>query len=178
MKLNIVILAGGCLALSAASLVAQSALRLPADSPEIEYLRRLIAEQQKNPNKIIRSLPPANPKTTNTPSPAPVVAKPSPAPAKPPVAPAATPPAASPLAPAPQQQQVSEVESRLDTLMRQKAEREKAALTNAATATNSLPATPQTKRQRLDALLKQLIDGQISGVEYNERRNRIIAEPD
>ena len=75
------------------------------------------------------------------------------------------------------QKKISEVEARLDEMLKQKEAREKAALTNAA-STNKISATPQTKRQRLDDLLKQMIDNKITGAEYNERRAKIVAEPD
>lgn len=152
------------------------------DSPEVEYLRRLIAEQQKHPDKIIRSLP-----ATNAPAAANAAVPDRPAPETPK---AATPkPTQSPeranektsVTPTPdevaRQKRISDVEARLDEMLKQKEAREKAALTNAA-STNKVSATPQTKRQRLDALLKQMIDGQITGAEYNERRAKIVAEPD
>ena len=62
-------------------------------------------------------------------------------------------------------------------MIRQKAARDKAALTNASSATNNIPSGPQTKRQRLDALLKQYVDGTISDAVYNEKRGKILAEP-
>ena len=49
--------AAGWFALGVASAAAQTAPQKGGESPEIEYLRRLIAEQQKNPDKVIRSLP-------------------------------------------------------------------------------------------------------------------------
>ena len=71
-----------------------------------------------------------------------------------------------------QQKKIAEAEGKVDELMRQKALREKS-------ATNAPPtAGPLTKRQRLDALLRQLIDGKITDVEYREKREKIIAEPD
>src|SRR5206468_12220581 len=80
------------------------------------------------------------------------------------------PPVAAPSAPAvestPQQKNISEVEARIDEMLRLKAAREKAALSNATVATNNIPATPQTRRQRLDALLKQYLDGQLSEAQY------------
>lgn len=171
----------GCFALSTVSAAAQASPQRSTDSPEIEYLRRLIAEQQKNPDKVIRSLPATN---------APVTASPAATNRA-----ASEPPRAAPTAPTPirarentnatptpveatRQQKISEVEARLDEMLKQKEAREKAALTNATAATNNIPATPQTKRQRLDALLKQMIDGKITGAEYTEKRAKIVAEPD
>lgn len=175
MKLMMLLLAVGGFGLGAASAAAQATPQKGGESPEVEYLRRLIAEQQKNPDKVIRSLP------TNEP---PVTPRPAPEPAK-----AAAPKSAEPVrardttkaAPTPdeaaRQKTISDVEARLDEMLKQKEAREKAALTNAA-ATNSISATPQTKRQRLDDLLKQMIDGKITGAEYNERRAKVVAEPD
>jgi hypothetical protein len=67
---------------------------------------------------------------------------------------------------------VTEVEQKLDELIRAQAEREKA-------ATNAPPATtgPKTKRQRLDDLLKQLIEGKISDEDYETQRQKILNEP-
>ena len=91
--------------------------------------------------------------------------------------PAVTSPA-PPTEPTPQQTKISEVEARIDQMLRQKEAREKAALTNAASAaTNNIPAGPQTKRQRMDALLRQFIDGTLPEAEYNTRRAKILAEP-
>jgi hypothetical protein len=89
------------------------------------------------------------------------------------VAPAA--PAASAATEAtPEQKKLSEVEARLEEMERQKAAREKAALTNPAPA--NTPA--MTKRQKLDALLKDMIEGKISEADYNGKRAKLIAEPD
>jgi hypothetical protein len=179
MKQMTLLLVTGCLALGTA--IGASAATSPrsADSPEVEYLRRLIAEQQKHPDKVIRSLPtnapaPARTETTKQPEPVPAKAE----------SPKAAPPARAkenPDAPTPaeveRQKKISEVEARLDEMLKLKEAREKAALTNAA-STNKVAAAPQTKRQRLDALLKQMIDGTITGAEYTERRAKIVAEPD
>ena len=81
----------------------------------------------------------------------------------------------------PEQSALTEVEKKMDELLRLKAAREKAAQTNlpAATGTNSTAAaTPKTKRQRLDELLKLYIESKIPEAEYNEKRSKIIAEPD
>lgn len=77
-----------------------------------------------------------------------------------------------------QQKTVSDVESKIDEMLRLKAAREKAALTNAVAATNAVPDKLQTKRQRLDAILKQFINGQINEADYNAQRAKIVAEPD
>ncbi len=75
----------------------------------------------------------------------------------------------------PEQKKLADVEARIDAMMRQKAEREKAA---AASATNNAAKVPQTKRERLNALLKQMIDGKISETEYSSQRSKILAEPE
>lgn len=92
------------------------------------------------------------------------------APGTPPRAPA--PPAAQPAAPG--QGAVSDVEKRLDDLLRAKTEREKAATNTVSSAQTGA----KTKRQRLDDLLRQLIEGKISDDEYRKQREKIIAEPD
>ncbi len=96
----------------------------------------------------------------------------TPAVAPPPVAASSVPAVES----TPQQKNISEGEARIDEMLRLKAAREKAALSNATVATNNIPATPQTRRQRLDALLKQYLDGQLSEAEYNEKRGKILGE--
>jgi hypothetical protein len=93
---------------------------------------------------------------------------------------AAVAPAAAAVAPAaeatPELKKISEVEARLEQMERQKAAREKAALTNAAPTTTNAPA--MTKRQKLDALLKEMIEGKVSEADYNAKRAKLIAEPD
>jgi hypothetical protein len=80
-----------------------------------------------------------------------------------------------------EQSTLTEVEKKMDELLRLKAAREKAAQTNlpAAAGTNSTAtAAPKTKRQRLDELLKLYIESKIPEAEYSEKRSKIIAEPD
>jgi len=189
------LLATSWLALSIASVGAQATTQKSPDSPEIQYLRRLIAEQQKNPDKVLRTLPRTNApavtsttatnrtviekaKATPTKTAAPEAAKSSSPKTAQPVRARETTNAVPTPAEAARQQKISEVEARLDEMLRQKEAREKAALTNATPTKTATPATPQTKRQRLDALLKQMIDGKISGAEYTEKREKIVAEPD
>lgn len=74
-------------------------------------------------------------------------------------------------APEPATPEIVDVEGKIRELERLKEAREKG--TNAPAA-----ATPKTKREKLDALLKQLVDGKISDAEYKEQRNKIIAGPD
>ncbi len=80
------------------------------------------------------------------------------------------PPLANPSNPA-----LTDVETKMNELQRLKEAREKAA----QAATNA-PATtgPKTKRQRLDELLKQFIEGKIPEAEYKQKREKIVAEPD
>src|SRR6185436_16902983 len=76
--------------------------------------------------------------------------------------------------PTPQQAKISEVEARIDQMLQQKEAREKAALTNAVSATNNIPVGPQTKRQRMDALLRQFVEGTLPEAEYNAKRAKIL----
>ena len=62
----------------------------------------------------------------------------------------------------------------MDALIKARAAREKA--TNAPPRT--VTAGPKTKRDRLNDLLRLYIEGKISETELNERRSKIIAEPD
>lgn len=72
------------------------------------------------------------------------------------------------------QQKVSEVEARIDEMIRQKEARERAAQTNSLPS----PSGNLTKRQRLDFLLKQVVEGKLSDEEYKKQREKILAEPD
>lgn len=188
----------------------------------MELLRRVIAEQQKNPDKIIRVPSSTNVVTkaelekqylagqltarqyqkaldqlgkdeqkrtaeiekqrkreaqhsakTNAQAAARAAAVPAPTNSPKPVA--VTTPTNAPAELTPEQKKLADVEARIDAMMRQKAEREKAA---ASTATNNAAKAPQTKRERLNTLLKQMIDGKISEADYNAQRNKIVAEPD
>jgi hypothetical protein len=80
-----------------------------------------------------------------------------------------TPGVASPGEPA----AMTDVEKKLDDLIRAQAEREKASTNQVST-----PTGPKTKRQKLDDLLKQLIDGKISDEDYKAQRTKVLAEPD
>ena len=104
---------------------------------------------------------------------------PPPKPATAPAPAAAASQAAAPgTSPSGQPKSVSEVESKLEEMLRLKEARDKAALTNAVAGTNAAPAGPMTKRQKLDAILKQYVNGQISEADYNAKRAKIVAEPD
>ena len=65
---------------------------------------------------------------------------------------------------------ITDVEAKIQELEKAKQAREK--------NTNAPPAAPKTKREKLDALLKQFVEGKISDAEYKERRAKLIAEPD
>lgn len=78
----------------------------------------------------------------------------------------------APPANAAEQKKIADVESKADELLRLKAQREQ----QPAAATP--PTVPLTKRQRLDDLLRQMIDGKITDAEYKEKREKVIAEPD
>jgi hypothetical protein len=80
--------------------------------------------------------------------------------------------AAPPVDQTARQKKISEVETKLDELMRAKAAREQ------ARATNAPAAPPRTKRERLDALLRQYIEGTVPEADYKARREKILAEPD
>lgn len=89
-------------------------------------------------------------------------------------------PAPPTVQPAPQPAEVAnpaitDAESKLNELLKAKEAREKAAqgATNAPSS-----SAPKSKRQRLDDLLKQFIDGKMSEPEYKQRREKIIGEPD
>ena len=66
---------------------------------------------------------------------------------------------------------ITDVESKIQALEKAKQARE--AVSNAPAA-----AAPKTKREKLDALLKQFVDGKISDAEYKQQRAKLIAEPD
>ncbi len=75
------------------------------------------------------------------------------------------------------QAKLTEVEVKMDELLRLKAAREKAG-TNVTNTGQTAAGPPKTKRQRLDDLLKLLIDDKINQAEYDTRWKTIVAEPD
>jgi len=81
---------------------------------------------------------------------------------------------ATPPKPTVKQQKVSEVETKLDEMIRQKQAREQGAQTNSVPA----PGAKATKRERLDFLLKQRIDGKITNEEYKKQWEKILTEPE
>lgn len=106
------------------------------------------------------------------------------APANPPAASNQPTVASKPLAPADSpppsdHSTLSDVEKKMDELLRLKEAREKAtnAVPNSATnATDS--AGTKSKRERLNDLLSQVIAGKISDAEYKQQREKITQEPD
>lgn len=74
--------------------------------------------------------------------------------------------------PTEKQRKVSEVESRLDAMIKEKQARDRAAETNAPAA----PGPKASKRERLDFLLKQVVTGKLSDEEYKKEREKILAE--
>src|SRR6185503_6432660 len=99
-----------------------------------------------------------------TPAPAPVTtanSKPATTAAKPAVPPVKPPPSVAPASP--DQAAISEVEKKMDELIRLKNARDATNVANSAT--NTLAAGPKTQRQKLDDLLRLYIDGKITDAE-------------
>jgi hypothetical protein len=194
------------------------------DAYTLELLRRTLEEQQRNPDKVIRTatnLPPA--------AAAPVPVAPSAVPASPELAelerqylagklsakqyqkaveqaqkkaagkplatPAISPKAAAasgvkvvapepmiatpPPAPNPNLQKLSDVDQKIEELLQRNRERAKAAAAAAAALPTSNPnGAPLSKRQRLDLLLRQVVEGKMTDEEYKAARAKIAAEPD
>lgn len=69
---------------------------------------------------------------------------------------------------------INDVEARMDALIRAKEAREK----KAANTPPRAVAGPKTKRERLNDLLRLYIEGKVTEQEMNERRAKIVAEPD
>ncbi len=77
---------------------------------------------------------------------------------------------------APEHKTLSDVEAKIDAILARRQAQLEAAKTNANAA--SLPAGPQTKRQKLDSLLRALIQGKMTEPEYNAAREKVMAQPD
>src|ERR1043166_2028932 len=77
---------------------------------------------------------------------------------------------------------LSDLEKKMDELLRLKAAREGEGITNppSNTTTNAVanPSAPKTKRDRMDDLLRLYINGKIPDAEYKEKRAKLLAEPD
>ncbi len=126
--------------------------------------QKALAELE-NPSK-----PPAG---QASPKPAPTTTATAPKPSSgPAVAPPTTP--VPPPQPAANQKRVSEVEARIDEMIRQKEARERAAKTNSPPA----PGVKLSKRERLDSLLRQVVEGKLSDEQYKKEREKILAEPE
>lgn len=80
--------------------------------------------------------------------------------------------------PNPDQKKLTDVEQRIDEMMRRNAAREKASAAARAAVTNNPSGAPLTKRQRLDALLHEVVEGRMSDADYKAAREKIAAEPD
>jgi hypothetical protein len=115
--------------------------------------------------------------TGKTNDPAATVRGSSPQPSSPPPATKGPPPTVQPANPPAEAANpaITDAESKINELLKMKEAREKA--TQSATNTPASNA-PKSKRQRLDDLLKQFIDGKMSEPDYKQRREKIIAEPD
>ncbi len=204
---------------------AQSQKPRTNDAYTLELLRRTLEEQQRNPEKVIRTatnLPP-----TTVAAAAPVAPATAPASSelaelerqylagklsakqyqkaveqaqkkaagKPLVTPAISPKAAAasgvkvvapepliatpPPAPNPNLQKLSDVDQKIEELLQRNRERAKAAAAAAAALPTSNPdGSPLSKRQRLDLLLRQVVEGKMTDEEYKTARAKIAAEPD
>jgi hypothetical protein len=88
--------------------------------------------------------------------------------------------ATPPPQPNPNQKKLSDVEIKIEEMMQKRLEREKAAreAASAAALTNNPSGGPPTKRQRLNALLRQVVEGKMTDAEYRVQREKIVAEPD
>ncbi len=198
---------------------AQSQKPRTNDAYTLELLRRTLDEQQRNPQKVIRTatnLPPATVAPTTAHA-SPELAelerqylagKLSPkqyqkaveqaqrkSAGKPQATPAISPKAAAasgvkvvapepmiatpPPAPNPNLQKLSDVDQKIDELLQRNRERAKAAAAAAAALPTSNPdGAPLSKRQRLDLLLRQVVEGKMTDEEYKTARAKIAAEPD
>ena len=84
-----------------------------------------------------------------------------------------------PPVPNPNLKKLSDVDLQIDALMQRNRDREKAAAAAAATLPTSNPdGTPLSKRQRLNLLLRQVVEGKLTDAEYKAAREKIAAEPD
>ncbi len=77
---------------------------------------------------------------------------------------------------APEHKTLSDVEAKIDAILARRQAQLEAAKTNVNEAAS--PAGPQTKRQKLDALLRALIQGKMTEAEYNAAREKVMAQPD
>ncbi|MFM1768855.1 MAG: hypothetical protein RJA22_1384 [Verrucomicrobiota bacterium] len=148
----------------------------PAADPEVlRLLRQTIAEQTRNPDRIIRNLekelaatnlPPRGGRATRTSREAPA---PTASPASPVSATNATPSSSGELG-----KKGPGTTSTPGPVIRANDIPQLPPATNSPTAA----AKPPTKRERLDALLKQVVQGTLSDEDYKKQRDRILAEPE
>ncbi len=75
---------------------------------------------------------------------------------------------------APEQKTLSDVEAKIDEILAKRRAQVEASKTNGAPAA----AGPLTKRQKLDALLRAVIQGKLTDAEYKVEREKILAQPD
>jgi hypothetical protein len=153
----------------------------PRSAAAAELERRYLAGKmsQREYEKALARLQLQPPGLTNAPAKA--AARPAPKIASSPKASSGPPPALEPAIPTPppqpteRQKKISEVESRLDDMIRAKEARERTAQTNEV---KTAPGQKLTKRERMDFLLRQVVQGKLSDEEYKKERERILAEPD
>jgi hypothetical protein len=69
---------------------------------------------------------------------------------------------------------ISEVEKKMDELLRLKAERERAEEKSALSITNPLTGKVKTKREQMDDLLKLYIGGKMSEADYKAKRDKLV----
>ena len=87
--------------------------------------------------------------------------------------------ATPPPVPNPNLKKLSDVDLKIEEMMQRKLERDKAAAAAAAALPTSNPnGAPLSKRQRLDLLLRQVVEGKLTDEEYKAAREKIAVEPD
>jgi len=147
----------------------------PSEAAAAELEQRYLAGKlsQRDYEKGLARLRLGSPAANNTASKNAVATSPKASSGPPPaLEPAFTTP---PPQPTERQKKISDVESRLDDMIRSKEARERTALTNEVKVE---PGKKLTKRERLDFLLRQVVQGKLSDEEYKKERERILAEPD
>jgi hypothetical protein len=77
----------------------------------------------------------------------------------------------------PEEKAFADVEAKIDEILARRHAINQAAKTNDV-STNAAAAGPLTKRQKLDGLLRQLIQGKLTEQEYNAQREKVLAQPD
>ncbi|MDB6033828.1 MAG: hypothetical protein JWM16_4166 [Verrucomicrobiales bacterium] len=138
---------------------------------EKQYLNGKISQRQYQ--KYLREHPvdPAAQKQVVNSVPAKGAVKVAPPVSTPAIKPSPTPPVVAPPSAAETTNKLNDVEAKMDELIKQKEARDKA-LKNATPSPE-----PKTKRDKLNAILKLYVDEKITEQEYNQRRQKILAEP-